>query len=197
MGQTASNLYVRVDGGGSFPTGSDLSGLDPSGVVGAGLGFRFLPFLRTDVTVSYRPSYSGKTTDLTTGLITSGEVKNLSGFLNAYVDIPTPTPFTPYVGAGIGAGRNKTGTTTVSDGVNTLSVQGSTKTSFAYQAMGGVSFPIFVGVALDLGYHYVNGGRFKTSTNATFNGMTVPGGVPAASGKLKAHEVQLGLRVGF
>jgi opacity protein-like surface antigen len=195
VAETANNFYVRVDGGGSFPTGSDLDHFDASGVVGAGVGFRFLPFFRTDVTVSYRPSYSGKTTDL--GLLEQSEVKNLSGFVNAYFDLPTGTPFTPYIGAGIGAARNEVGTTTFTDGVDTLAIAGATRTSLAYQAMAGFSYPIFLGVALDVSYHYLNAGRFKTSTSATFDGLPVLGGVEAGSGKLRAHEVQVGLRVGF
>jgi len=192
--QTASKLYVRVDAGGSFPTGSDLDGFDPSAVVGAGVGIKILPFLRTDITASYRPSYAGSAT--VDGILEKSEIKNLSGFLNAYFDIPTgPFPLTPYVGAGVGIARNELGTTTATNGVSTVAIAGTTQTNLAFQLMGGVSFPIFVGTALDFSYHYLDAGQFKTSTNATLNG--VPVALAASSGRLRAHEVQIGLRVGF
>jgi opacity protein-like surface antigen len=193
-----STLYVRVDGGGSFPINTMLNGLDdfsPSPMVGVGVGFKILPFLRTDVTASYRPGYNQSTTDPATGLLQKSDIKSLAAFLNGYFDIPTGTSISPYVGAGVGAARNQVGTTTVTDGVTTLSVPGATKTSFAYQAMVGLSIPIFVGVAFDAGYHFVDVGRFSTSANGNING--VPVAVAAQSGRLKAHEIQLGLRVGF
>jgi opacity protein-like surface antigen len=197
--QTASKFYVRIDGGGSFPTGTSLAGLDdfsPSAMVDAGVGFKMLPFLRTDITASYRPDYNQNATNANTFLAQKSDIKSLAAFLNFYFDIPTgPLPVTPYVGAGIGAARNETGTTSQFDPFtgNTASVGGATKTSLAYQAMAGLSFPIFVGVAVDAGYHYVDLGHFTTAAGTTLNGAV---GV-AQTGRLKAHEFQLGLRVGF
>jgi opacity protein-like surface antigen len=197
--QTASNFYVRVDAGGSFPIDTTLAGeqnFSPSAMIGAGVGFKILPFLRTDVTASYRTDYSENATDPNTFLEQKSDIKSLAGFLNAYFDIPTgPLPVKPYIGAGLGAARNQTGTTSQFDPFtgNTASVDGATKTSFAYQAMLGVAFPIFPGIAVDVGYHYVDLGRFTTAGGVTLNGAP---GVPD-TGRLKAHEVQLGLRVGF
>jgi opacity protein-like surface antigen len=199
--QTASNFYVRIDGGGSFPIDTNLSGFDsfsPSAVVGAGVGFKILPFLRTDVTASYRTDYNQNTTDPNTFIMQKSDIKSLAGFFNAYFDIPTgPLPITPYIGAGIGVARNQTGTTTETDVFgNTATADGATKTSFAYQAMAGISFPIFVGVAVDAGYHYVDLGRFTTAGTGTLNGVPAVLAAPQ-TGRLKAHEIQLGLRIGF
>src|SRR5229473_860465 len=98
-------FYVRADAGGSFPTGSDLQGFDPSPVVGAGVGFSPLPFLRTDVTISYRTDYPGSATDTTTlpgiTLNEKADIKSLVGMVNAYYDFPSVAGFTPYVGGGI------------------------------------------------------------------------------------------------
>jgi opacity protein-like surface antigen len=198
--QTASNFYARVDGGGSFPINTNLAGFEnfsPSGMVGAGVGFRILPFLRTDVTGSYRFGYSESATDPSSGVSQTSKIKSLAGFFNAYFDIPTgPLPINPYVGAGIGAARNQVGNTNESDLLgNTITVAGATKTSFAYQAMAGVSFPVFIGVAVDASYHFVDLGRFSTGSAATLDG--VPTTVATAGGHLRAHELQLGLRVGF
>jgi opacity protein-like surface antigen len=197
--QTASNFYVRVDGGGSFPIDTNLAGFEnfgPSGMVGAGVGFKILPFLRTDVTASYRFDYDQNATNLNNGVMQTSDIKSLAGFFNAYFDIPTgPLPIKPYIGAGLGVARNQVGNTTETNGIDTETVSGATRTSFAYQVMAGVSFPVFIASALDIGYHFVDLGRFSTGSAATFDGVAET--VGPSGGHLRANEVQLGLRVGF
>jgi opacity protein-like surface antigen len=193
-------LYGRVDAGGSFPTGSDFKGFDPSPVVGAGLGFSPLPFLRTDVTVSYRSGYSGSATNTTslpgTTLSAKSDIKSVVGMVNAYYDFPTFGGFTPYVGGGAGVAYNELGTTTVSSGGTQLAVvSGSTRTKFAWQVGGGLAISILPTIALDIGYHYLDAGKFQSGTTGTILGTLVPGSV--VSGRLKAHEVIAGVRVGF
>jgi len=185
-------FYVRADAGGSFPTGSDLKGFDPSPVFGAGIGFSPLPFLRTDVTVTYRSDYPGSATDTTilpgTTLTAKSDIKSLVGMVNAYYDFPVPGPVTPYVGGGIGAARNDLGTTTISaGGTQIAAVGGSTKTQFAWQVGAGVAFSVLPTIAIDINYHYLDAGKFETA----------PIGGSRVSGRLKAHEVTAGLRVGF
>jgi opacity protein-like surface antigen len=184
-------FYVRADAGGSFPTGSDLDGFDSSPVFGAGIGFSPLPFLRTDVTLTYRSDYPGAATDTTlpgVALNEKSDIKSLVGMINAYYDFPTFASVTPYVGGGIGAARNELGTTTISSGGTQLaSINGSTKTNFAWQVGAGVAFSVLPTIAIDVSYHYLDAGKFES---ATFAGST-------ASGRLKAHEVTAGLRVGF
>jgi len=185
-------FYVRADAGGSFPTGNDLDGFDTSPVFGAGIGFSPLPFLRTDVTLTYRSEYSGSATDTTTlpgtTLTEKSKIKSLVGMANAYYDFPIPGPVTPYVGGGVGVARNELGTTTISAGGTQLAaVGGSTKTQFAWQVGGGLAFNVLPTIALDIAYHYLDAGKFET---ASIGGST-------ASGRLKAHEVTAGLRVGF
>jgi opacity protein-like surface antigen len=185
-------FYVRADAGGSFPTGSDLQGFDPSPVFGAGVGFSPLPFLRTDVTLTYRSDYPGSATNTTilpgTTLTAKSDIKSLVGMVNAYFDLPVPGPVTPYVGGGIGAARNDLGTTTISaGGTQIAAVGGSTKTQFAWQAGAGVAFSVLPTIAIDIAYHYLDAGKFET---AVIGGSSV-------SGRLKAHEVTAGLRVGF
>jgi opacity protein-like surface antigen len=185
-------FYVRADAGGSFPTGSDLDGFDPSPVFGAGIGFSPLPFLRTDLTLTYRSEYSGSATDTTTlpgtTLTAKSNIKSLVGMANAYYDFPTFASVTPYVGGGIGVARNELGTTTIAAGGTQIAAfGGSTKTQFAWQVGGGVAFSVLPTIAIDLAYHYLDAGKFES---ATFAGST-------ASGRLKAHEVTAGIRVGF
>ena len=192
-------LYGRIDAGGSFPTGSDLKGFDPSPMVGVGLGFSPLPFLRTDATVSYRTEYSGSATDTTSvpgaTLSEKSNIKSVVGMVNAYFDFPTVAGFTPYVGGGAGVARNELGSTTISSGGTQLTINGSTKTNFAWQVGGGVAINILPTIALDIGYHYLDAGSVKSSTTGTVLGTPVS--IGPASAKLRAHEVQAGIRVGF
>jgi opacity protein-like surface antigen len=61
--------------------------------------------------------------------------------------------------------------------------------------MLGVAVPIFPGIAIDAGYHYVDLGRFTTGSAATLNGVATT--VVPATSRLKANEIQVGLRIGF
>lgn len=183
-------LYVRADAGGSFPTGNDLDGFGTSPLFGVGVGFSPLPFLRTDVTLSYRSDYSGSATETISPGVTGSaksDIKSLVGMLNAYYDFPTIINVKPYVGGGVGFARNELGDTTVTVGGATATIGGSTKTQFAWQLGGGVAFSVAPAIALDIAYHYLDAGKFET---ASFAGTT-------ASGRLRAHEVTAGIRVGF
>jgi opacity protein-like surface antigen len=181
-------VYVRADAGGSFPTGSDLNGFDPSPVFGAGVGFSPLPFLRTDVTVTYRSDYSGSGAVSGTPFAANSDIKSFIGMVNAYFDFPTIGRFTPYVGGGGGVAHNELGSTTITAGGAAVgTIGGASKTDFAWQLGGGVAISLLPTIALDIAYHYLDAGKFESTS---FNGGTL-------SGRLKAHEVTAGIRVGF
>jgi opacity protein-like surface antigen len=181
-------FYLRADAGGSFPTGSDLNGFDPSPVFGGGIGFSPLPFLRTDVTATYRSQYSGSGAVSGTPFAANSDIKSFVGMVNAYFDFPTIGRFTPYVGGGGGIAHNELGSTTISTGGATVAtIGGASKTDFAWQVGGGVAVNVLPTIALDIAYHYLDAGKFES---ASFAGGTL-------SGRLKAHEVTAGIRVGF
>ena len=88
--------------------------------------------------------------------VSKGSQSYRSYMLNGYFDIPTYTPFHPYVGAGIGLARVK----------NRLNVQTPTntvtkhrETNLAYQAMGGVAYNLTCNWTLDVGYRWVDNGH--------------------------------------
>lgn len=181
-------FYVRADAGGSFPSGSDFDGFDPSPLFGAGVGFSPLPFLRTDVTVTYRTDYSGSGAISGTPFTANADIKSIVGMLNAYYDFPSFSNFTPYIGGGAGVARNQLNNTSVTTGGATVAtIGGATKTNFAWQVGAGVAISMAPTIALDIAYHYLDAGKFES---ASFAGST-------ASGQLKAHEVTAGIRVGF
>lgn len=184
-------FYVRADAGGSFSR--DLGGaidddIGTAALVGGGFGFKILPFIRTDLTVAYRTGYEIDTSNgiagQGAGVRLHGDVTSLTGMLNAYYDFPEFGRFQPYIGGGIGVAYNQVDT--VSGGGVTL--RGEDTTEFAWQAGLGVAISILPGIALDVGYHYVDLGTLKTRES---------GSSAATSSDLSAHEVTAGLRIGF
>jgi opacity protein-like surface antigen len=198
------NIYARVDTGGSFSTnaGKDVAvDIGSSPIVGVGVGVKMLPFLRTDVTLSYRPGYSfaaPPTPIEPPGTTGRGDVKTLAALVNAYYDFPTFAGFTPYVGGGVGVARNDIGATTLSanaNGATVATLSGSTTTQFAWQASAGISYSIIPAVALDVGYRYFDAGEGRSGSTVT--SALGSASFPVQRGNIHAHEIQAGIRVGF
>jgi opacity protein-like surface antigen len=125
----AMGFYLRGDAGWSFlQWGDSGNAVD----VGGGVGYQINPYLRTDVRADWSGSYHvapGAHLDMTTVLG------------NLYLDVPTDTMFTPYLGIGAGYGL-----ATVDGGAD--------KSGFTYSLMAGVSIDLSQSVALDAGYRY-------------------------------------------
>lgn len=198
------DFYARLDTGGSFSrnAGKDVAvDIGSSAIVGAGLGFKMLPFLRTDVTVSYRPGYSfaaPPTPIEPPGTTGRGDVKTLAALVNAYYDFPTLAGFTPYLGGGVGVARNQVGATTLSsnaDGSTVATLSGATTTQFAWQASAGVAYSILPTVALDIGYRYFDAGEGRSGSTVT--SALGSASFPVQRGNIRAHEIQAGIRIGF
>jgi opacity protein-like surface antigen len=198
------NIYARIDTGGSFSTnaGKDVAvDIGSSPIVGVGVGVKMLPFLRTDVTLSYRPGYSfaaPPTPIEPPGTTGRGDVKTLAALVNAYYDFPTFAGFTPYVGGGVGVARNDIGATTLSanaNGATVATLSGSTTTQFAWQASAGVSYSIIPAVALDVGYRYFDAGEGRSGSTVT--SALGSASFPVQRGNIHAHEIQAGIRIGF
>jgi opacity protein-like surface antigen len=215
-GAAQAQLYWRVDSGYSwskdagisdknFPLNGIICGnaactvpgqlndLDNSLILGAGVGYRFDPNLRGDVTLGYRGYYKLRGVDAGVPATSfSADVKSWLGLLNGYYDFPVGGSWMPYLGAGIGFARNKVDSVTGTGGGITASVPGGTKTEFAWALMAGVSYPLNAGMTLDIGYRYLDAGRAETDFGAV--SPAVFGTYSGASGKLRAHELAVGLR---
>jgi opacity protein-like surface antigen len=125
----AMGFYLRGDLGWSF---LDWSDTDSAFDVGAGVGYQFTDYLRSDLRVDWSGDYDvgdGANASLTTVLG------------NMYFDWENDSAFTPYVGAGVGYGWV--------DADDGLSDDG-----FTYALMAGVSVDMSQSVALDVGYRY-------------------------------------------
>lgn len=88
-----------------------------------------------------------------------------SFFANVYYDFDNSSDFTPYVGGGLG-----------------MSVIGEKNTNFAWNVGGGIAYDVATDWKLDLGYRYVDLGKFENRhTKASYS----------------AHEVLMGVRYTF
>ena len=98
---------------------------------------------------------------------------------NAYFDYLTCTPWTPYVGAGIGAAYLK----------NNINGGAAKKTTynFAWQVMGGVTYDINANWTLDAGYRYADLGQIRKNFGDGVIYKT----------KVRDHEILFGARYTF
>lgn len=126
-------------------------------------------------------------------------------FLNAYFDIKTGTPVTPYIGAGIGtafidartSGYNSFGNGGPGDLITSGSRGARSNTNLAWNVGAGAGWDITECLTLDLGYRFASLGEAK---GKTFFGEDSAGNPVNLSGKtdnLYMHQVMLGLRFNF
>lgn len=206
-------IYLRIDGGGAFSdelsfrdtvfdttlgAGNRLTGGagdSPFGTVG--IGARFLPFFRADVTASVIPSlrFSGGD-NLGTGSVNIAQIRSQVALVNAYFDFPVLTifgPMQPYLDFGIGAARNKIGamsSTFIGGGL-----AGHTETDVAGSIGVGIAFPLGDHALIDFGYKFIDLGEVRTGavTSATFPGT----GTAPIKANLSVHTLTGGLRFLF
>ena len=95
---------------------------------------------------------------------------------NAYFDYLTCTPWTPYVGAGIGSAYLK-----ADDGEQAKSVY-----NLAWQVMAGLTYDINSHWTLDAGYRYADLGRIRKNSGDKVAKLTA-----------RDHEIMLGVRYTF
>lgn len=98
---------------------------------------------------------------------------------NAYFDYLTCTPWTPYVGAGMGAAYLKYNRDNGADKKTTY--------NFAWQVMGGVTYDINANWTLDAGYRYADLGQIRKNY----------GDGAIAKVKVRDHEILFGARYTF
>ncbi len=218
----SNGLYVRGDLGGAF--GADTTFKDtnsassscslcnttqPSStgnsvLFGAGVGYRFSPLFRSDVTLDYIPSLkvSGHNSALT-GVTNSADLSSLVGMLNGYLDLDgfkpgLLGPIQPFLTAGVGFASNDLGKTTYGLGglaSGTLTQSGSTHTDFAWGVGAGAGYALTRNLTLDLTYKYLDLGEMRSGSSATFAGATVT--TTPIKADLHVHTVILGLRFAF
>jgi opacity protein-like surface antigen len=179
----------------------ELDDLGTSAILGLGLGFRLGQYFRTDLVFAARDGYRIEGQDkraVPTHFHIN--VKSKSVMLNSYIDFPAPQgAWRPFLGIGVGVSRNTVSEISgeLFDLNETFSAPGGTKTSTAGAIMLGVSYPLTTTTTLELGYRFVNLGKFETSAGDTVDrqGNTVTTGTYGGlTGTLRAHEWTIGLR---
>jgi opacity protein-like surface antigen len=206
-------LYLRIDGGGAFSNelrfrdtrfnttlgaGNRLTGDAGSSPLGTvGIGARFQPFFRADVTASAIPSlrFSGGD-NLGTGSVNTAQIRSEVVLANAYFDFPVLTifgPMQPYLDFGLGAARNKIGamsSTFIGGGL-----AGHTETDVAGSIGAGIALPLGDHALIDFAYKFIDLGEIRTGavTSATFPGT----GTSPIKADLSVHTLTAGLRFLF
>jgi len=204
--QQPGNWYLRGDIGYVIPTDPDVTyggsavsfineKLDPTWMIGGGIGYRYNPWFRTDVTIDYRfhSDFSGNTVcgGCGGGLSQEGYKLSTTTFLlNAYYDFGAWQGFTPYVGAGAGfayhwlsdlVGVNPGGAVTI--------VPDGGKWTWAAAVMAGVSVPVGARTEIDAGYRYLWLGDAESGTDGIGNRVEFS--------DLGYHEIRVGARHNF
>ena len=182
------NRWFRADVTGELRGGSEFSGLEVLNVTaGPNAGFQAADFYRA-------------------------HVSSLLGMVNGYVDLGSWYGITPFVGAGVGVSFNRfyggTDNGVISNGGFGSSPSGGvfgtgTKTDLAWALMAGFDMSVAHNLKLELGYRYLNYGKFKSggsqclSGNGNVGSFSAPncgGGFAIASRTLSSNDFRIGLR---
>ena len=138
-----------------------------------GIGGKVAPALRLEALVEYRPSFtfSGRANFLAPGRrqSVSADLSVLSGMVAAYADLPElglPRlgPFDPFVGAGVGVARIRTGETQMMFPSTTTIVPGASRSDFAWMVTAGIATALSESTTLDVAFRYSDLGTAETST---------------------------------
>jgi opacity protein-like surface antigen len=108
------------------------------------------------------------------GNINQGDLKTQSMMVNGYYDVDTGSPWSPFVGAGIGWAKVDLNTPALPFGDN--------DDVFAYQFMAGVAYNVSANLAIDAQY------RFFGTQDAT---------IQDADFSMNSNDLMLGLRYSF
>jgi opacity protein-like surface antigen len=199
-GNAATGSYIcgaPLFGGSCNNPPGELNNIGEAWIAGLGVGYRFTRMIRADVTASYRSGFKLDDTDQAPSSY-SAHITSYNVMLNGYVDFPIERWkwFVPYVGAGLGYANNK-----IDDISNpnlaplppgNSTVPGGTWNGAAWQLSAGVSFGLTRRLILDVGYRYLDSGKIETKPGNVTGFFAMP--YDGATGKLRSHELQVGLR---
>lgn len=168
--------YIAARGGAIF--GTDFStvsfdtGYDFSGAVGYSFGQVGFASLRAEAEVGYFNQNGQLPTPF------SGSVDGIYGLLNAYADFNTGTPFTPFIGGGVGYAN-----VTADVAAPGFALQSRDK-DFAWDATAGISYNLTKNITLDVAYRYL------AIPDVTFS---TPFG--SVTDDVNQHQIDAGLRI--
>lgn len=225
VGVTSTHNFSNVLTGDAISGGGDAqynTSVSEAGLVGAGVGYQFNSFLRADVTGELRGGSDLQSLEVCNNCNNHSQDSTFyrgniwTGLLlaNGYVDIGTWHNITPWVGAGVGFAYNKAyGVTGVgasySCNCNGNSVGSPTgmyfnnadKLNLAWQVSTGLDFAITHNLDLELGYKFLDYGKFSSgASNSLCPGSATGFGCTnykLASKELYSNDFRVGLRYSF
>ncbi|MGH8618802.1 MAG: outer membrane protein [Burkholderiales bacterium] len=170
-----------------------LDEVGSSWIAGLGVGYRWHDVFRTDVTFGWRGGFKLSDFDGRPFLYNS-EISSYTLMLNGYIDVPLggPSWFKPYVGAGVGASRNEIKEISAYGAAGVTGLPGHSNMDVAWQVSVGAGFQLNKSLILDVGYRYLDAGKFESGSGITTGALVVP--YNGATGKLVTNELQVGLR---
>ena len=151
-------LYGCGRGGDGAPLRS-IGDFERVPVIELGLGHAVLPAVRLEAVAEYRPrfAFDGRSNFRQTAgrQSVAADLSSLSAMLAVHVDlgslgVPGPGSLRPFVGAGVGAARNRIGETRMTFPRTTTVVPGACRTGVAWMVTAGFAVPLGGGTALDL-----------------------------------------------
>jgi opacity protein-like surface antigen len=183
-------FYAAVGGGISFAEDLDFSAegetvtteLDTGFIVGGALGYQLQAF-RLEGEFAFLQNDVDKLSAMGISLGADGDVSVMSGFANVYFDFDTMTPWTPYIGGGVGIAN-------VANDVSVMGIQlvDDDDSVFAYQVKAGVSYSVNPTTDVTVGYRFL--GTDDVSLK-TVDGFSIQGDGP------QSHNLEAGIRFRF
>jgi opacity protein-like surface antigen len=184
-------VYAAIGGGVSFAQDTDYSDqgvsitaeFDTGFLVGGAIGYQLQAF-RFEGEFTYLQNSVDKLSAFGLSAGADGDQSVMAGLANVYFDFDTQTPWTPYVGGGLGVANVA---------INDASVMGiplvdDDDSAFAYQVKAGVGYRFSPTTDFTAGY------RFFGTDDVSLN--TADGESITADGPL-THNFEVGIRYRF
>lgn len=222
---TKPSLAVSPDplAGGGYSAAATNDFYNPtissSGIFDIGFGYQFNSWFRGDITEEYRGGShfqtlevlndSGATPNIQYADFYRGDLSSWVTMFNGYADLGTWYGVTPYVGGGLGFAYNKLSGFTDSGYASDASTGGipvpaggyssdGGKWNFAWGLMAGLSFDVTQNLKLDLGYRYLDYGKFTSGSSRCLSATTAGFGgcdwVVHSKNELASNDFRIGLR---
>ncbi|WP_319410141.1 outer membrane beta-barrel protein [uncultured Desulfosarcina sp.] len=157
VASAAEGFYLGVQGGINDMEDTESEGatgeMDSGYTIAAVVGYDF-GYFRLEGEVAHRENDIGAITLLGNDTVSSGDVTSTAFMLNGYLDMENRTPFTPYLGAGIGYNFVEDNGTAVYGGSTTVRYDDSDSVA-AYQLTAGIAWDVTKTFVLDLSYKYL------------------------------------------
>lgn len=179
--------------------GASLDRMGSGQALSVGVGYRFGNGFRADVTYGRRKGYELRGYD-PEGTYFDPPITSDSLLAGLYYDFPVMLGIVrPFVGGGVGKSRNEMDPILWYDTTSSGKLPGGKKNSFAWQFSAGANVLLSEGLVLEVGYRYMDMGKFKKSAGPDLVGnFNAPGvGTGGATGHLRADEIYLGIRRDF